>query len=208
MRDRYWHLMAQRIQRAWHRYQSHRAACARTIQQAYRDYKGLNVYVKMRDHGHTILQQKKERRKFSLISMRRYLGDYLDVAGKGGAYLRATAGLSPSDLVLFSSRGQLVTFRLLRGGKFTPRMLILSDKALVMIVTKWTNQGAEQELDRSIPMNNIAGITMSPYSDDFLLIGVDGDKDFLISCPFKTELATYISYQRKLSIQFTTEYVF
>ena len=82
MRDRYWHNMAGRIQRAWRNYQRYRAECATRIQRFWKNNKESIAYAEIRDYGHQILAGRKERRRFSLLSYRRFMGDYLDVDGK------------------------------------------------------------------------------------------------------------------------------
>ncbi|KAK4691142.1 hypothetical protein P7C71_g5798, partial [Lecanoromycetidae sp. Uapishka_2] len=84
MRDRYWHNMAIRIQRAWRNYLRYRIECAVHIQRFWRRVNGGGEYQQLRDYGHQVLQGRKERRRFSLIGSRRYLGDYLGVANRGG----------------------------------------------------------------------------------------------------------------------------
>ena len=82
MRDRYWHNMAARIQRAWRNYQRYRNECATRIQRFWKNNKESIVCAQIRDYGHQILAGRKERRRFSLLSYRRFMGDYLDVGGK------------------------------------------------------------------------------------------------------------------------------
>ena len=82
MRDRYWHNMAGRIQRAWRNYIRYRNECARRIQRFWKNNKEGLEYAKVRDYGHQILAGRKERRRFSLVSYRRFMGDYLDCNGK------------------------------------------------------------------------------------------------------------------------------
>lgn len=85
MRDRYWHNMAIRIQRAWRNYLRYRTECAIRIQRWWRKLKGSREYIKLRDFGHTVLRSEKERRRFSLLGSRRYMGDYLAVGVPGGS---------------------------------------------------------------------------------------------------------------------------
>ena len=85
MRDRYWHNMAIRIQRAWRNYLRYRIECATRIQRFWRKLKGGLEYIQLRDYGHEVLQNRKERRRFSLIGSRRFLGDYLGVGNRGGS---------------------------------------------------------------------------------------------------------------------------
>lgn len=95
MRDRYWHNMAARIQRAWRNYMRYRDECARRIQRFWKNNKESIEYAKIRDYGHQVLAGRKERRRFSLLSYRRFMGDYLDVNGKSalGEELQSVCGI-------------------------------------------------------------------------------------------------------------------
>lgn len=112
MRDRYWHNMAIRIQRAWRNYMRYKHECARRIQRFWKNNKEAIVYAQVRDYGHQILAGRKERRRFSLLSYRRFFGDYLDVGGKNGSPLgetiREKCGLGCKRKFLFRSNGLLI----------------------------------------------------------------------------------------------------
>jgi len=90
MRDRYWHNMAGRIQRAFRNYLRYKNECATRIQRFWKNNKEAIVYAQVRDYGHQILASRKERRRFSLLSYRRFAGDYLDVGGKNREALGET----------------------------------------------------------------------------------------------------------------------
>lgn len=96
MRDRYWHNMAARIQRAWRNFLRYRNECATRIQRFWRGRKDAFEFARVRQKGHELLAGRKERRRYSLVSQRRFAGDYLDVGGKssGGAMLKQAAGLN------------------------------------------------------------------------------------------------------------------
>lgn len=145
MRDRYWHNMAIRIQRAWRNYLRYRIECATRIQRFWRKLKGGLEYIELRDKGHKVLQGRKERRRFSLIGSRRYLGDYLGVGNMGGSgeLVRRSINLgsksteNPShgmtplthltghERVLFSCRCELLVTKFGRSSKPSPRILVL-----------------------------------------------------------------------------------
>lgn len=112
MRDRYWHNMAIRIQRAWKNYLRYRAECATRIQRFWRRMTGGLEYIKIRDEGHRLLQNRKERRRMSILGSRRFMGDYLGVANKGGSgeLVRSGAGLS-GTFVLYSSLHMILSNR-------------------------------------------------------------------------------------------------
>lgn len=96
MRDRYWHNMAARIQRAWRNYMRYKHECARRIQRFWKNNKEVIVYAQIRDYGHQILAGRKERRRFSLLNNRRFYGDYLGVNTKDplGAELASICGIT------------------------------------------------------------------------------------------------------------------
>ena len=96
MRDRYWHNMAARIQRAWRNYVRYRNEAATRIQRFWKNNKEGIEYAKVRDYGHTLLAGRKERRRFSLLSYRRFMGDYLDVGGKSalGETIKSACGIT------------------------------------------------------------------------------------------------------------------
>lgn len=104
MRDRYWHNMAGRIQRAWRNYVRYRNECARRIQRFWKNNKESIAYAQIRDYGHQILAGRKERRRFSLLSYRRFIGDYLGVGGKDkstlGTELANLCGIGGKKLTL------------------------------------------------------------------------------------------------------------
>jgi myosin I len=96
MRDRYWHNMAGRIQRAWRSHWRYKNEQASKIQRFWKNQKEGLAYARARDYGHQVLAGRKERRRFSLLGMRKFMGDYLDVGGRSaqGELLRNAAGLA------------------------------------------------------------------------------------------------------------------
>lgn len=68
---------------------------ATRIQRFWKNQKEGLAYARKRDYGHQVLGGRKERRRFSLLGMRRFMGDYLDVGGRSaqGEMLRNAAGL-------------------------------------------------------------------------------------------------------------------
>jgi myosin-1 len=96
MRDKYWHTMATRIQRAWRRYLQKKIDAATKIQRFWRFKKDSGQYLQLRDYGHRTLAGRKERRSYSVCGYRRFLGDYLAVnstQGWGGE-IRSAARLA------------------------------------------------------------------------------------------------------------------
>ncbi|KAF9486594.1 hypothetical protein BDN70DRAFT_870194 [Pholiota conissans] len=195
MRDRYWHNMAARIQRAFRNYMRYKHECARRIQRFWKNNKEGIAYAQIRDYGHQLLAGRKERRRFSLISYRRFMGDYLDVNGKSafGEELADACGIRGEN-VIFSSRCQMLVSKFGRSSKPSPRFLVLTAKALHVVVLAEHNGATQLSVDRKIPLVTIKSIGMSTLRDDWLVINGSASEegDPVISCVFKTELVTHL----------------
>ncbi|PPQ63834.1 hypothetical protein CVT24_009784 [Panaeolus cyanescens] len=206
MRDRYWHNMAARIQRAWRNYMRYRHECARRIQRFWKNNKEAIAYAQIRDYGHQILAKRKERRRFSLLSYRRFMGDYLDINGKTslGEQLSQACGLN-REHVTFSSRAQLLVSKFGRSSKPSPRFLVVTEKAIHIVITTAQDGQMAMTLERKIPLVTIKGIAMSNLRDDWLVINgpPSEEGDPVISCVFKTELITHLMNLTKGSINLT-----
>ncbi|EKM84062.1 hypothetical protein AGABI1DRAFT_117513 [Agaricus bisporus var. burnettii JB137-S8] len=198
MRDRYWHNMAARIQRAWRNYMRYKHECARRIQRFWKNNKEVIVYAQIRDYGHQILAGRKERRRFSLLSYRRFYGDYLGVNTKDplGAELASICGIT-AETVTFSGKCQILVSKLGRSSKPSPRFIIVTSKAIYILVTTAKDGLTVTTVDRKIPLINLKSIGMSNLRDDWL----EGDP--VISCDFKTELTTHLLQLTQASVNVT-----
>lgn len=69
--------------------------CARRIQRFWKANKENIEYARVRDYGHQLLGGRKERRRFSLLGHRRFMGDYLGADYKNplGQELKSIAGI-------------------------------------------------------------------------------------------------------------------
>ncbi|KIY73607.1 myosin class I heavy chain [Cylindrobasidium torrendii FP15055 ss-10] len=196
MRDRYWHNMAGRIQRAWRNFIRYRHECARRIQRFWKNNKEAIVYAQARDHGHQILGGRKERRRMSLLSYRRFMGDYLGVNGKSplGQELANACGTGNEEVV-FSSRIQILVSKLGRSSKPGPRFLLVTARAL-HIVSLNVKDGQQSYLcDRKMQIAAIKSLGMSTLRDDWMCINMSmgsEEGDPVIHCYFKTELASIL----------------
>ncbi|KAI9570317.1 P-loop containing nucleoside triphosphate hydrolase protein [Boletus coccyginus] len=203
MRDRYWHNMAARIQRAWRNYWRYKNECAKRIQRFWRNNKESIEYAKVREYGHQVLAGRKERRRFSLLSYRRFMGDYLDVNGKNalGTELRNACGLG-ADPVTFSSKAQLLVSKPLRSSKPSPRFLIVTSKAVYIAKTTQDNGQIHTLLERKIPLITVKSISMSNLRDDWLVFNCNASEegDPVLHCYFKTELVANLLQLTQASI--------
>ncbi|KAI0046620.1 microfilament motor [Auriscalpium vulgare] len=194
MRDRYWHNMAARIQRAWRNFMRYKHECARRIQRFWRNNKESIVYAQKRDHGHRVLGDRKERRRFSLLSYRRFMGDYLDLNGQDPLDLKPICSVAVKEEVTFSSRAQLLVSKLGRSSKPSPRYLVITAKAVHILVTNANNGMVQTVLERKIPIVTIKSIAMSNFRDDWLVlnVGTSEEGDPILHCYFKTELTSIL----------------
>ncbi|RAL58195.1 hypothetical protein DID88_002330 [Monilinia fructigena] len=110
MRDRYWHNMAARIQRVWRAFLQIRIEAATRIQRMFRKKREVKEFLELREKGHQILQGRKERRRYSLLGSRRFMGDYLGIAAATGpgAKIRGSINLPANEVTIFSCRGEIL----------------------------------------------------------------------------------------------------
>jgi len=194
MRDRYWHNMAIRIQRAWRNYLRYRAECATRIQRCWRRKKGGLEYLQLRDQGHKVLGQRKERRRMSILGSRRFLGDYLGIGNNGGPgqRVREAAKIGGGEQVLFSCRSELLVSKLGRSSKPSPRILVLTNKAIHIIIQASVQGQLQIHTERHIPLGSLKFLGMTNLRDDWMSLGIGSPQgpDPLLSCIFKTEFVT------------------
>ncbi|KAH8725328.1 P-loop containing nucleoside triphosphate hydrolase protein [Phaeosphaeriaceae sp. PMI808] len=197
MRDRYWHNMAIRIQRAWRNYLRYRSECAIRIQRFWRRLNGGKEFIQLRDQGHKVLQGRKERRRYSLIGYRRFMGDYLGIGNGGGPgeVIANAIGISGSEEVPFSCRAEVLVSKLGRSSKPEPRTLVLTKKNLYLVKQVFVNRQVQIQAERTIPVGAIKFISCSTLKDDWFSIGAGSpqEPDPLVNCIFKTEFFTHLT---------------
>ncbi|KAJ4336454.1 class II myosin, partial [Ascochyta clinopodiicola] len=197
MRDRYWHNMAIRIQRAWRNYLSYRIECATRIQRFWRKLNGGKEFIEWRDQGHKVLAGRKERRRYSLTGSRRYMGDYLGIANRGGPgeMIAQAIGISSNEEVPFSCRAETLVSKLGRSSKPEARMLILTKKNVYLVKQVLVNGQVQIQADRTIPVGAIKFVSASKLQDDWFSIGAGSpsEPDPLVNCVFKTEFFTQLT---------------
>jgi len=196
MRDRYWHNMAIRIQRAWRNYLRYRTECAIRIQRFWRKKTGGLQYIQLRDEGHQVLAGRKERRRFSLIGSRRFLNDYLGIANTGGPgeVIRKSINIAGGDQILFSCRCELLVSKLGRSSKPEPRILILTSRNVYVVKQVLVNRQVSIQAERTVPTGAIKFVSASNLKDDWFALGIGApqEPDPLVSCVFKTEFFTML----------------
>lgn len=200
MRDRYWHNMAIRIQRAWRDYLRYRSESAARIQRFWKKKRGDEPNLKLRDRAtEKILAGRKERRRFSLIGYRRYMGDYLGLNNSGGTgeLLRKSANITGP--VTFSCRCEVLVSKLGRSSKPEPRFLVLTKANIYLIKQALVKGQVQISSDRTIPVSSVKYVSASSLKDDWFSIGVGSpqEADPLVNCMFKTEFFTWLDKDAK-----------
>lgn len=170
LRERYWHNMAIKIQRAYRNYVRYKEESARRIQRAYRSWRAVRIFIEMRDYGHEVFYKTKERRRFSLISMRRFLGDYLGV--KENAEFIQLCRLLPRE-VEFSINCELLVDRFLRAPIVQPVELVMTSSTLSIVKMveqkEDTNVKQVRQLARQVQLRSINRISTSQQCDDWIV---------------------------------------
>ena len=205
MRDRYWHNMAIRIQRAWRNYLRYRTECAVRIQRFWRKKSGGEPFQVLRDEGHKMLAGRMERRRFSLVGYRRFLGDYLGIDNKAGTgeLLRGSANISSSEKTFFSMRCEVLVSKLGRSSKPEPRFIVLTNRSVYIIKQAMVNKQLQIFSERTIPIGSIKFVSTSSLKDDWFALGVGSpqEPDPLINCIFKTEFFTQLRQASRGAVQ-------
>ncbi|KAG9241862.1 P-loop containing nucleoside triphosphate hydrolase protein [Calycina marina] len=196
MRDRYWHNMAIRIQRVWRAFLRIRIEAATRIQRVWRKKKVGAEFLILRERGHKVLQSRKERRRFSLLGSRRFMGDYMGVnaASGPGARLRGSVNLPANEKVIFSCRGEILESKFGRSSKAAPRTLLLTRSKIYIVAQSIANQQIQVAVERTILLGSIKYVGTSMCKDDWFSLGIGSpqEADPLLNCVLKTELFTHM----------------
>ncbi|KAK6459364.1 myosin-5 isoform [Scheffersomyces xylosifermentans] len=196
MRDKYWHNMAARIQRAWRRYVKRKEDAAKTIQNAWRIKKHGNQFEQLRDYGNGLIQGRKERRRMSMLGSRAFMGDYLGCNyGSGyGRFVVSQTGIS--ERVIFSGRGEILLSKFGRSSKRLPRIFILTKSAVYVVAELLVEKRLQLQKEFTIPVSGLKYVAMSSYQDNWLALSLHSPTpttpDVFINLDFKTELVTHL----------------
>ncbi|PQE20194.1 putative Myosin-1 protein [Rutstroemia sp. NJR-2017a BBW] len=196
MRDRYWHNMAIRIQRVWRAFLRIRIEAATRIQKMFRKKRVGKEFLALREKGHEILQGRKERRRYSLLGSRRFMGDYLGIAAATGpgSRIRTAINLPASEVVLFSCRGEVLETKFGRSSKLSPRTFVMTRAKFYIVSQQLVQKQVQIAVEKAIPLGAIKFVGTSTCRDDWFSLGVGSpqEADPLLTCVFKTELFTHM----------------
>ena len=173
----------------------YRTECAIRIQRFWRRVNGGLEFIQVRDEGHKILQGRKERRRFSLIGSRRFMGDYLGIGNRGSRNeVIATSINISGEEILFSCKAEVLVSKLGRSSKPEPRTLVLTKRNVYLVKQVLVNRQVQIQAERTIPLGAIKFIGASTLKDDWFSIGIGSpqEPDPLVNCVFKTEFFTHL----------------
>ncbi|ANB14006.1 myosin 5 [Sugiyamaella lignohabitans] len=200
MRDMYWHNMAARIQRAWRRHQKFKADCATKIQRAWREAKGSKKYIELRERGHAVLKNQKERRRMSLLGYRRFWGDYLacNVKNSPGGFMMKAIGVT--DTVRFSCRGEILFAKFGRSSQRLDRVFILTAGKFFVVAESVIQNQLSFVVEHTYAASSIRSVSMTNLRDDWFALntGSSSEPEPLLWCYFKTELVTLLNVPVKI----------
>ncbi|CAI4682389.1 BFP_1a_G0041180.mRNA.1.CDS.1 [Saccharomyces cerevisiae] len=194
MRDRYWHNMAARIQRAWRRFLQRRIDAATKIQRTIRERKEGNKYEKLRDYGTKVFGGRKERRSMSLLGYRAFMGDYLSCneSKSKGAYIKRQVSIK--EKVIFSIHGEALHTKFGRSAQRLKKTFLLTPTTLYIVGQTLVQNAMTYTQDYKIDVRNIQAVSLTNLQDDWVAIKLasSGQPDPLINTYFKTELITHL----------------
>lgn len=196
MRDKYWHNMAARIQRAWRRYVKRKEDAAKIIQNAWRMKTHGNQYEQLRDYGNSLLQGRKERKRLSMLGSRAFMGDYLGCNDKSGygRFVVNQAGIK--DHVVFSGKGEILLSKFGRSSKRLPRIFILSKTSLYVVAEALVEKRLQLQKEFVIPINSIKSVGLSTNQDNWVAVCLHTPTtmvpDIFINLDLKTEFITHL----------------
>jgi myosin-1 len=198
MRDRYWHNMAIRIQRVWRAFLRIRIEAATRIQRFWRKRRVGAEFLALREKGHRVLQGRKERRRFSLLGSRRFMGDYLGINATNGpgSRVRGAINLPANEHAIFSCRGEILETKFGRSSKPSPRIFVVTRSKFYIVTQNLANKQVQVGVERSIPLGAIKFVGTSTCRDDWFSLGIGSpqEADPLLNCVLKTELCTHMQY--------------
>lgn len=194
MRDKFWHNMAARIQRAWRRFLLRRVDAAIKIQRTIKERKIGNKYEQLRDYGTKLLGGRKERRSMSLLGYRAFMGDYLSCneSKSKGSYIKKKVGIE--GRVVFSIHGEALHSKFGRSAMRLKKTFILTPTTFYIVGQAKVQNSLQYTVDYSISVESIKQVSLTSMQDDWIGIVLSNSTlpDPFINTYFKTELITHL----------------
>ncbi|CAH6722802.1 myosin-1 [[Candida] jaroonii] len=196
MRDKYWHNMAARIQRAWRRYLKRKEDAAIVMQRAWRNKKHGNKFEQFRDYGNGLLQNRKQRRRFSMLGSRAFMGDYLGCNDSSGYGNFITKQLSINETVIFSAKGEILISKFGRSSKRLSRIFIMTKNSFYVVAEVLVERKLQLQKEFTLPVGGLNYVGLSSYQDNWIALSLHSPTqttpDIFINLDFKTELVAHL----------------
>eukprot|EP00475_Leptophrys_vorax_P030591 TRINITY_DN4597_c0_g2_i1.p1 TRINITY_DN4597_c0_g2~~TRINITY_DN4597_c0_g2_i1.p1 ORF type:complete len:1030 (+),score=334.18 TRINITY_DN4597_c0_g2_i1:248-3091(+) len=170
----------------------------RKIQRLYKSWKLRKYFIELREKALGIYGGKKARRRGSVKLY--YLGDYLNTKDILG--IQQILQKNGDTKVLFADNVDKIN----RKNVSQPRVLVMTDKRLYFI--KNAGKGKYQ-CQREILVEKCTSVSLSPFVDNFFVLHVTGEYDYILILERKTEFFTSLmqilqARNSSLSFQFKT----
>ena len=149
------------------------------IQAVYRSWKARKYLLELRKKSLGLFGNRKVRRRISI--KRFYVGDYLRVSNDARVMVKVL-GKNNETMVKFADNVDKINKRY----KSQQRMLVLSEGAVYNLKPNYS-------MRRRIPIDKISAVSLSKLSDNFMVIHVRSEYDYVIVCERKTEFLTTLN---------------
>lgn len=200
MRESYWANKAKVLQRAVRKWFQKRDQAARVFQRLWRERTGGNQYEQLRDYGTSLIAGRKQRRSFSMLGSRAYMGDYLNCNDKSGfgRFVLKQAGIS--EKVVFSARGEMLHNKFGRSAIREPKIFIVTASTFFIVVERLLEGKLSYTKEYTISLGSVNYVGLSQLQDNWLAVSLKPGAtipDPFINTLFKTELVTQMKKLNK-----------
>lgn len=154
---------------------------ATLIQKIYRSYRTRKFYRELRSQSLALFGRSKLRRKASV--RRHYVGDYLGLAGNPIITKLLCAQHKEKGTLLFSDEIDKIN----RKNKSQRRILLLTPTAIYNLAP------GKYKCNRRIELKDVSGVSVSPLADNFVVLQVAKEYDYVFVAERKTELLTALN---------------
>mmetsp|Transcript_11310 Transcript_11310/g.20776 ORF Transcript_11310/g.20776 Transcript_11310/m.20776 type:complete len:1021 (-) Transcript_11310:294-3356(-) len=150
------------------------------IQSVFRSWQARKHLLELREKSLGLFGHNKLRRTCSI--RRFYVGDYLRLLKNDRVRIRVLGKHKERD-VKFSDTVQKINKRY----KSQSRILMLSEKAIYNL------KPSSFTLRRRIPIEKVSGVSLSKFADNFMVIHVTNEYDYVYDCQRKTEFLSTLN---------------
>jgi myosin-1 len=140
---------------------------AKIIQTSYRKFQSRKLFIELKKEINILLKGKKERRRCSVY--RNFMGDYLEL--RVNSLISKLLAKYKEKNVLYSGMVEKINKR----NKIQERSILLSEGSLYTMVIS----GKKIKIKRRMSLRDVAGVTISPYTDGFFILEFPNRYDYV-----------------------------